>query len=108
MKDDDIKKIQIVGSVDTTTSDPWRTQGDYRTEQKRAKIIFIAQIISLLVAIISMVVTSYVAIKSIKEKQKVTVECFHTQSESQSAQTPSLSKKGAKRLQSKSKQPQKQ
>ncbi len=111
MKDNDITKIQIVGPVDTTTADPWRTHGDYRNEQKRARIIFIAQIISLVVAILSMAVTSFIAVKTIKEKQKVTVEIVHTypvpQSESQSAAS-SLLKQDKDKLKSKSEQQPKQ
>lgn len=37
MEDKESLNIKIIGPVDTTTPDPWRTQGDYQQDQKDAR-----------------------------------------------------------------------
>lgn len=74
---DQLKKVQIVGPVQTNTENPWRTQGDYRQEQRRATILFVVQIILLLVAIASVAITSYVSVETLNKTQRVVVEAVN-------------------------------
>ena len=71
------KEIRIVGPVFTNTDNPWRTQGDYRKEQRQQVILFFSQIITALIAIASIIISTYFSLKSASEPQKVIVEVVH-------------------------------
>ena len=46
--------------------EPWRTQGDYRRDQRRAARLYWFQILSIITAMVSVVATTVVAIATIK------------------------------------------
>ena len=48
------------------SDNPWRTKGDYENDKKRDTVRFWMTIISLVISIISVVATAFVAITTIK------------------------------------------
>lgn len=50
---------------------PWKTQGDYKKEQKRNSIYFWITIATLVVSIISVAATASIAIVTIKNTGKI-------------------------------------
>jgi hypothetical protein len=59
---------------------PWRTQGDYRKEQRRDTIRFWIMIASLVVAIISVAATAMIAIATIRNIGQQNVRSMTTDS----------------------------
>lgn len=73
-------KIEIVGPVMTNTDNPWRTQGDYRQDQKRQFHLYIFQAITLVVAVAGLLASSWFQYQASKQPaQKVDVQCIAQQ-----------------------------
>ena len=51
--------------VNPPYQDPWRTQGDYRRDQRRAARLYWFQILSIVAAMVGVVATTIVAITTI-------------------------------------------
>ncbi len=52
--------------INPPIQDPWRTRGDYILEQKRETTRFFMTIITLIIAVISICLTTYTAISTIQ------------------------------------------
>ena len=73
-------KIEVVGPVITNTENPWRTQGDYREDQKRQLHLYIFQAITLVVAVAGLLASSWFQYLASKQAaQKVEVQCIAQQ-----------------------------
>ena len=69
MKEDELQKVQIVGPVNTTTGDPWRTQGDYREEQAQMLKAYrwaVGASVAAIVTALCSIVLAYTAVVEIK------------------------------------------
>lgn len=71
------QEVRIIGPVITNTENPWRTQGDYRVEQRQQNWLFSMQVITILIAIASLAASAYFSSKASSEKQKVVIEVIH-------------------------------
>jgi len=88
--------------VPQTGDNPWRTQGDYRQDQKRQIHLYIMQAVTLVVAVAGLLLSSYFQYQASTEKQKIEVQCIaspaHQQSEASGSslhRTPSTPLKSA-------------
>lgn len=73
-------KVEVVGPVITNTENPWRTQGDYREDQKRQLHLYIFQAITLVVAVAGLLASSWFQYLASKQPaQKVEVQCIAPQ-----------------------------
>jgi cytochrome c-type biogenesis protein CcmH/NrfG len=80
-------KIEIVNPIITNTDNPWRTQGDYRQDQKRQFHLYVMQAITLLVAVAGLIASSWFQYQASKQPpQTVEVQCI----EQQQSQHPSV------------------
>ena len=83
-------KVEIVGAVQTAVPEPWRTRADYDKERataaKRATILFAFQLLTLVVAIGSMVATWTQATTALKQL----AECIPRNSATSTTQQPPL------------------
>lgn len=70
-------KVQIVGHVNSNYPDAWRTRQDYIDDQRQQRSLVRLQAVTLLIAILGLVVSSYFQFRSSKEKQTVIVEVVH-------------------------------
>lgn len=69
MGQDEIQKVKIVGPVITNTENPWRTQGDYREEQRQMLNAYrwaVGSSIAAIVAALCSIVLAYSAIAEIR------------------------------------------
>ena len=70
-------KIEIVGPVNTNTDNPWRSQGDYRQDQKRQLHLYYFQAATLLVAVAGLVASSWFQYQASQQPpQRVEVQCI--------------------------------
>lgn len=70
-------KVEIVSPVVTNTENPWRTQGDYRQDQKRQLHLYYFQAATLLVAVAGLVASSWFQYQASQQPpQKVEVQCI--------------------------------
>ncbi len=81
-------KVEVVGQVMTNTDNPWRTQGDYRQDQRRQTHLYIMQAITLLIAVAGLALSSYFQLQASKEKQTVVVEVVHRHIQEPTVQQP--------------------
>lgn len=73
-------KVEVVGPVITNTENPWRTQGDYREDQKRQIHLYYFQAATLLVAVAGLVASSWFQYQSsLQPLQKVEIQCIAKQ-----------------------------
>ena len=70
-------KVEIIGHVNSNYPDAWRTRQDYLDDQRQQRSLVRLQSITLLVAVFSLLVSSYFQYRSSKEKQTVVVEVVH-------------------------------
>lgn len=73
-------KVEIVGPVSTNTDNPWRTQGDYREDQRRQEKLYKLQSFTLVAAVLGLVVSSsFQLLASLQPPPKVEVQCITQQ-----------------------------
>lgn len=73
-------KVEVVGPVMTNTDNPWRTQGDYREDQRRQIQLHKFQAITLIVAVAGLLASSWFQYQASKQPpQKVEVQCIAQQ-----------------------------
>lgn len=68
-------KVEIIGSVKTSTDNPWRTQGDYRQDQKRQTNLYYMQAITLVIAVAGLLLSSYFQYQTSKTNNLLKSEC---------------------------------
>jgi hypothetical protein len=82
--------------VNPPLEDPWRTQGDYRDEQKRSRRLYTVAFASIVISAIAAVATSVSAMATLRSQsaaQAVRVECVAPLAAATPASVPGMAEK---------------